>query len=365
MQIKITTITPLHIGSGTELQGNFEYLHFPKEGKLAVVDQEKVLAILGEENLSQWIACIDNDEPLLPLLEKRHPGLKAADVAARIIESKSGFTRPLREQIRLSVGNKPILPGSSLKGALRTGLFSKLIIDDSGLAKDRRNLGNDSRGGFRWSDQPLQKTFFGEDPNHDIFRLLQVGDAIFENAVTEALKIESINKKFNRFEIKNEITQYVETIPAGATAQARVIFNELLNKRAQKTFNRNAPMLRLEELFPIINNETLRLLDDEIDYWDDTAGNPDALGDGLEEMERISDIGSAFAPNECLIRIGWGSGFRSMTGDWHGAMRDDDYDQLIKSLRPKHPIDLVYPKSMRMVSDGTPLGFVKLTLLNP
>ena len=28
MDIKIKTLTPVHIGNGTELQGNFEYLYF-------------------------------------------------------------------------------------------------------------------------------------------------------------------------------------------------------------------------------------------------------------------------------------------------------------------------------------------------
>lgn len=362
MQIKIQTLTPLHIGSGIELQGNFEYLHFPKEECLAVVDPEKVLKVLGEDHLEAWMTCIVENKSLMPVLQGYKSDLKATDVAIRTIHSPKAFTKPIKEQMRLSGNNKPLLPGSSLKGALRTALFSKLLMDNKQLAKERRNFGNaDFRGGFRWSDQPLQKTFFGEDPNRDIFRLLQVGDSTFEKAETTAYKIETINKKFDRYEIKQELTQYVEAVPAGANAVARIQFNEALDKRARSNFNGNAHKLRLDEFFPLINLHTIRLLEDDINYWDETVGNPDALADGVQEMERVAAIANACAANECVVRVGWGSGFRSMTGDWHGAMTDEDYDQLLKAIRPKHPLNLIFPKSMRFVSGGTPLGFIKLS----
>jgi CRISPR/Cas system CSM-associated protein Csm5 (group 7 of RAMP superfamily) len=121
-------------------------------------------------------------------------------------------------------------------------------------------------------------------------------------------------------------------------------------------------MLKPEELFPLVNTHTLRILNDEIQYWEEKAGNPEALGNTVEEMQRIADIASACAANECVLRIGWGSGFRFMTGDWHGAMTDDDYERLLKSVRPRHSVDLIFPKSMRFVKGGMPMGFVKLTL---
>lgn len=366
MKIEIKTITPLHVGSGTELQGNTEYIYFPDEDCLAVIDPEKVLTTLGEENLDEWVKVIQEGKPLLPLLKAQRPHLKASDVGSRFIRANKGFTRPIREQIRTAGSGLPILPGSSLKGAIRTALFARLVLNSPELAKDRHNLGNEDRyRGFRWSDQPLQKTVFGVDPNHDIFRLLQVGDAVFENVSTEAIKAESINHKFDRFEIKETITQYVEAIPAGAVAQARIRFNDVLEKRAGNTFNKNASLLHWEQLFPLINKQTLRLLDGEIEYWDETAGNPDALGNGLEEMERVANIADACTPDECVIRIGWGSGFRSMTGDWHGSMNDDDYDKLLKTIRSRHPVDLIFPKTMRLAEDGMLLGFVKLSIAKP
>lgn len=362
-QIRINTLTPIHIGSGIELQGNFEYLYFGHEQKIAVVDGEKVLNILGEENLPQWVACIEKNEPLLPLLQSRSKSLKSTDVALRAITCKTATNKPFREQIR-SGSSAYLLPGSSLKGSIRTAVWGELMLDNANMAKEKRNLGTtDYQGRFRWSDQPLSKIFFGSDPNHDIFRLLQVGDASFGE--TEVFQTNVINKYGNNWRIKQELMQFVEAIPAGVSASAHLNFNELLKKRAQATFNRNAAKLEFKNLFPLINQHTQRLLEDEIEYWTDSADNPEALGDYVEEMERVLAISQDCNDRECVLRLGWGSGFRSMTGDWHGAMKEEDYERLIKSIRPKHPEDLVFPKTTRFIAGGTPLGFIKLTTQSP
>ena len=362
MNLQIHTLTPVHIGSGTELQGNFEYLYFREEQKIAVIDAEKVLQVLGEENLSQWVACIEKNEPLLPLLQSRSKSLQSEDVALRTMTCKTATTKPIREQIRSGSGTY-LLPGSSLKGSIRTALWAESVLDNANLAKEKRNLGvTDHRGGFRWSDQMLSKTFFGGDPNHDIFRLLQVGDAAFSE--TEVFQTDVINKYGNNWRIKQELSQFVEAIPRGASATAQLNFNELLKKRSQATFNRNVAKLELHNLFPLINQHTQRLLEDEINYWTDSADNPEALGDYVTELETILSQTEACREGECVLRLGWGSGFRSMTGDWHGAMSDNDYDRLVKSLRPRHPEDLVFPKTTRFIASGIPLGFIKLSLSN-
>jgi CRISPR-associated protein Csm5 len=354
--IKIKTLTPIHVGSGTELQGNFEYLYFKNEQKIAVVDAEKVLRILGEDNLPQWIACIDNNQPLLPVLEQRSKNLRASDVAEREIPLSIATDKPIRAQIHSGNG-RPILPGSSLKGAIRTTVWASTILDNMAMVKDHRNLKN-YKGG--WSDENVAKTIFGGDPNHDIFRLLQIGDIEFN--ATEAYKTDVINMYGKSWKLKSEITQFVEAIPANVSSTFRINHNDLLLKRAPNDFfNRNKQKLELDQLFPLINNQTGRLVEDEINYWDEKEGNPEALGDYVDEMQRICDIINTCAANECVLRLGWGSGFRSMTGDWHGAMNDEDFYRLVKSIRPKHPDDLVFPKTTRFVAGGMPLGFVKMS----
>lgn len=357
MNFNISTLTPIHIGNGIELQSNFEYLYFSDEKRIAVVNAQKVLDILGEEQIDQWISCIDNNQLLLSVLRTRKPDLKSADVADRIISSSSIPVKPIRMQVHSGTG-KPLIPGSSLKGAIRTSLFAESILDNSNIIKDLRNLQDFRRN---WNDKTINNLVFGNDPNHDIFRLLIVGDALFKK--TEAFESNVINKYGDNWRIKPELTQIVETIPAGLNVTFRMQFNELLFKRAGNNyFNRNAIKLKFNELLPNINSHTRRLVEDEIKYWDDKAGNPSALGDYIDEMNNVLEAIDNCSNAECVLRLGWGSGFRSMTGDWHGEMTDNDYYDLVKSIRPRHPETLVFPKTTRFVKGGVPLGFVKLSI---
>lgn len=359
MNFTISTISPVHIGKGSELQGNFEYLYFKDENLVAVIAPKKVLGVLGDDNLHQWIACIDNNQPLMPLLRDRKSDLRSVHIADRTFKMTTASDKPIR--IQLHSGNrKPMIPGSSLKGAIRTALFAEWVLDNPGQVKDKRNL-KDFRN--NWSDKIINNLAFGNDPNHDIFRLLQVGDSYF--SLTEAYSTNVINKHHSDWRIKSELTQVVEAIPAGQTAHFRICYNETLANRAgQNYFNRNQSNLQFNELFPMINSHTKRLLEDEIDYWDNSAGNPSALEDYLDEMKTIYEITNGCNLQQCVIRLGWGSGFRSMTGDWHGKMTDDDYYAMVRSIRPRHPEDLVFPKTTRFINGGVPLGFVKLSLKN-
>jgi CRISPR-associated protein Csm5 len=355
-KITIKTLTPIHVGSGNEYQANFEFLYFQDEKKVAFVDAEKVLDIIGEENIAQWVACIDKNQSLLGLLQQRKKDLRADLVGKRVMSANQAPTKPsIREQIHGGNG-KAMLPGSSLKGSLRTVVFSEKLLDNKALAKQSNNLKDFKR---KFSDSYLNKQLLGNDPNSDIFRLLQVGDVMFEK--TEIFQTDVINKYNRDWKIKGEITQFIEAIPKGQSATMELRFNETLHKMAGRLFNQNANTLKVNELFLLINAHSQRLLEDEIEYWTNTENSPDALGDYIENLDDLLTKVNSCAANECVLRLGWGTGFRNMTGDWHGAMTDDDYYDMVKQVRPKHPEDLVFPKTTRFVKGGMPLGFVKLT----
>ncbi len=366
MKVKIQTLTPVHIGSGREIQSGYEYVYFPQERKVAVLDPEKILHHIGEENLHLWVACIEKGEKLMDKLPQLR-SKSSADVAERSITASQNCTKPFREQLRTG-SDQALLPGSSLKGALRTVVFGETVLENPKLAKEKRNLGMvDYRGGFRWSDAPMQKTLFGQDPNHDIFRLLQVGDAHF--GVTEVFKTQVVNLKGKNWVVdKGEGKQispeaWVEALPPGSEATAEIRFNEMLKLQADKfkTFNANATKLKLPALFKLVNLFTQRLVSDEIKYWTEKADPPKGFDDYVPELERLIEISKNATENECVLRLGWGSGFRSMTGDWHIEMYDDDYDELVNSLRSRKYEGLMFPKTVRFTGEGTPLGFIKLS----
>lgn len=356
MKITIKTLTPVHVGSGAEYQKDFEFLYFSQEQKVAFIDAEKVLQVIGEENIGQWVSCIDNGQPLMHLLQQRSKTLVAADVAKRSMKAHQVPNKPtIREQVHAGNG-KAMLPGSSIKGSIRTVVFSEKLLDNKALAKQSNNLKDYKK---KFSDSYLNKQLLGNDPNSDIFRLLQVGDVMFDT--TEIFQTDVINKYNKDWKIKGEITQFIEAIPQGQSTTMELRYNEILHQRAGNLFNKNSNQLNINDLFPLINQHTQRLLEDEIDYWKNTEDSPTALGDYLEHLDNLLTKVLTCNLNECILRLGWGTGFRNMTGDWHGAMHDDDYYDMVKQVRPRHPEDLVFPKTTRFVNGGVPLGFLKMS----
>lgn len=364
MNLNLTTLTPLHVGNGEEMQGNYETLYFREEGCVVVIDEKKVLEVIGEENISQWVACIEKQESLLALLRQRKPDLQPTDVARRIVPVQVGGdpgSKAIREQLHNGTG-RVLLPGSSLKGAIRTVMWAATLFQRPTLVEEQRNLGRSRRDRFQFNDATLAKTVFGDDPSHDIFRLLQMGDAHFDQ--TACYKTEVVNLGWDDWEIKHSITQWIEAIPADSATTVNLRYNERLAKKGRDLFNSRAGKLRVEQLFPLINAHTLRLLDNEISYWRETENSPLLLGTYVEDLEELRSQVQALRaePGGCILRLGWGIGFRSMTGDWHSLMEERDYDRLVQSLRPKHDVYLTFPKTTRMVAGGKPLGFVKFML---
>jgi CRISPR-associated protein Csm5 len=370
-RLNISTITPVHIGSGMEFQGKNEYVYFPKEKCVAVIDEAKVLAIIEPHNIQHWIDNIQVSEPknrksILTLPQMQN--VKAEQIAKRILSIESGYVeeiKALRGQIHSGNG-MAMLPGTSLKGALRTALFANHIRNDkNNLIKRSNNLGRTDQQGnvIRFDDTSLSKIVFGNSPNEDILRLLQVGDTHFTK--TAFYRTESINLKYKKWEIKESITQQVEAIPAGMTATTRLVFNDLLEKQSisKRLFNDNSQLLVPEKLFPLVNAHTQKIVENELSFWRDGEKNPELLGDFVDKLEEILNIIKNIKQGkEAVIRIGWGTGFHSMTGGWTNLLDDEFYYALVKSVRWKHPDNLLFPKTMRFISGGEPLGFVKLSL---
>lgn len=376
--IEIQLLTPVHIGSGRQWQGNAEYFYFQEEKKIAVVDETKVLQLIGSENIHQWLDAIENpNASFLAYLKKRKQGLASADLAEkhRILPLKGRITpqpqNAMREQIRSGNG-AAYIPGSSLKGAIRTALFAQALIE-RGRMLDYREIQNDRTKKIEHST--LQKNIFGADPNADWLRLLQVGDFYFEEQATHAAFCESLNEyggKSPSYNMKNEVRQLIEYLPAGATAQGWLRVPENL----QKAIDQRLPFapkwqgklsghnLNLTKLFALLNAHTRRLVSDEIKGYED-VNLPEEADEFVPELENILNALDGCDANSCIIRLGWGTGYRTMTGDWvcrEELVDDDLYDDIKSAARrtPKYN-DFPLPKTRRMMLGGVPLGFVKLT----
>lgn len=376
MNIEITTLTPVHIGTGRQFQGNTDYLYFQETKGIAIIDEHKVLDIIGTENVDQWVQIIKRKESLMAYLKARKPNLQATDTACRILLLRDQPPTPqntIKEHIHSGIGN-PLLPGSSLKGAIRTAYFAREIAENYKLLdkNDILHLHNNNpqskqrevRNKNKIVDSELTYHLIGKNPNHDYFRLLRLGDLTFRR--TECILLQTLNETEFGFKIKKQVNQHVECIPEGETTFGRLHVPEKLR---QLTLNKKvfpekvAGRFTKEDLIFTINQHTRKLLKDEIAKWEKEV-MPESIANYLEELKYIKSVAEQCDDTACVLRVGHGSGFRFMTGDWHEELNDELYEKLMNKLQKSFHKKFEFPKSRRLGYGGIPLGFIKLTFLS-
>ena len=185
--IVVETLTPLHIGTGRVIEPTRDFVIDGNE--LVVLDVDKVLDAVDEQVLRDY--GIDRPPPLANLLPGGHR--RAREFAAYVVPVSSGTKAPrgteVREQIKDVFGNA-YLPGSSLKGAMRTALAVMLATKrgEAWLDGHLRRLRNDKG----WASIELVKDLFGRvdkenpspkknlgkasDANVDVLRALRISD---------------------------------------------------------------------------------------------------------------------------------------------------------------------------------------------
>lgn len=372
-QIEIETITPVHVGSGRKLMANSEFIirNVRKSDgqiirKIGIIDEDKVLKIIGENRLDEWVKVIEKNSDLLKLLKEGKEDISLKDFAVRTIvlnKKETGSENYLKEHILTA--NRPYIPGSSIKGSIRTALLTNFLNKKESLITnsqffDRKN---------RLSDEKIQDQIFGNDPTTDIFRFLHIGDFHFEKNTTVALNILNLNIRRNGVDYDSTKSVLTECIPAGESAIGRIKLSlkEARNARLKANIDPNETLPKtMKQLFGILNSHTSSLFDRELEIWEEYKEN-DAVQSYIDEINMLKAQIVFEDESSCLIRLGHGAGWRFMTGGWpesESLVSNEIWEKIIDAARPKNHQykEYIFPKSRRMNENGDLLGFIKLRL---
>ena len=169
-QVTLKVLSPLHIGDGNELHQDFDFAVY--QGRTYRFNEDAVLLaksdLLRPDQEGHYLA----PGKLLNEADYRNPALFRY-VLRGIPRSKKTDAR-VKSFIK-DVYDRPYIPGSSLKGALRTALawtgWKEInpVLDRSAIGRSKS-----------WAAQPLEKKLFGPNPNHDLLRALHVSDLFGE-----------------------------------------------------------------------------------------------------------------------------------------------------------------------------------------
>lgn len=367
-KVIISTITPVHIGSGNLLQNNTDFVveRDDEETYIHIIDDKKIFDLIGKENLNAWLLSIEKKQDTFEFVKRYSSNVSYDDISKHLITSFArGISQnaTLKETIRNGAG-KPYIPGSSIKGAIRTAVLSSLA-DGMEMDKLESKVFNNNY----LSAKPIEGFLFGNDPKTDIFRFLRIGDAHFHENIAIATRMINLNITHRDDDLHDASkAQLVEAI--GISEESTINMYLSLEyyqhvKRAYRQLGTLPPeMQSLPDLFMMINAHTEKLVKQEIDFWTDIDKTGAEVY--IEEMQNIlNEINRCKKGESCILRIGYGSGWRFITGAWTERLKDFDRD-IVNRARPSNYRyeEYDFPKSRKIDEDNYVLGFVKLSIEN-
>lgn len=402
----------LHIGSQVPKLSPFEYVATAQ--RVYLPDAERLAkALLQRGRLTDYVQAIYDGDKLSIVLDRTFgedwpdaqldgkPLFPSHLTSARWTDSSISDLRPI---IRNGFG-QIYIPGSSIKGAIRTAIAYHLLkysdryqvpqsVRVSSIEETLRQKlesGELSRKGYqkKADDEMFMDTLFSrygltyqgkavtakQGPNTDFMRALQVSDS------QPLLPFRRANTKGRQISYNVPVTAEVFTISRFADYKAKYkasIFAEMLrNVSATFTLSLNTEMLSwfrheqgmrlpfttLSELLSICQEFAQDQWDGEYDYWRSLKNGQDR-GKNLD----LSDVLRFYEGETCpfTTRLGWGSGMTGVTVDW--LLADKLRSQIRDTCGLKAP-DFEAPKTRRVaLSPKEELmflpGWAKLAVLN-
>jgi CRISPR/Cas system CSM-associated protein Csm5 (group 7 of RAMP superfamily) len=357
---EIELLTPLHIGDGTELQYNLDYISNSKS--IDVIEFDSLL-----ESLSDYPSAI-NDLSKSIALERLMKDYKINIQPVYSLPFKGNSTpKSIRRFLKNGHG-QPFMAGSSLKGAIHTALWATL---------DRSRL--PASGNYREFSGAV-KSLGGKDPYHMFIRPLQISDSIGiepKGAMNcEEIKFFNLQrenkpgwKDFGTRQTKDRFQEttglFVECLKPGIKLCLQSRLDPFLNSAPIKQVAKIIECTGLSEFHTLtqtINTHSLHLATRERTFFSEYRTETASVVNFYDNL--IHQIESAGPDSETsFLRLSWGSGWRGMTGDWI-----DDFtlkEVRIQKRLGKQGVD-VFPKTRRLAIDPEkgvpclPLGWVRI-----
>ena len=368
--IEIEILTPLHVGAGAEKDWMKGVDYVEGNGKIYILDHKKVAKKISSDSLSSLL--INKNERGL----KNKLGTDISEVSNKIFKSPVSSANDIKVFIKNGLTNKPIVPGSSVKGAIRSILLDYFIEDKNTI--DKR-------------DKRFEEGIFGTANKGDEFmRFIKIADAQFEETELMNTKIFNLfgsaanlnggwkhefrggtNSSFkqNGFNTIYEIIKPSEKGVLSISLADKAFQNidksgkfNISNRDKKKSIVDNKIT---KTLFPIINEHTKSYILKQIDFFEKYSNNEtDKIINSLNNvLQSIPNDNSS-----CVLKMSAGSGFHSITGDWQ--FDDFSINGVNKPERRPSRGQLNRKdstKSRKIATDGESfdlMGFVKLTVLS-
>lgn len=378
-KVKIETLTHVHIGSGEFLKNNSDFVEYRKgnDSYISIIDPKKFLDLIGVDHINDWVNLIERNGNIKDYVARLGKNVSPDVYGTRVLANYAlqvNRNDTLKECIHDGMG-RAYIPGSSIKGAIRTAVLGVLAEQERGL--ESLVVSTNPRNGKKTvNSKRVEAKLFGADPNSDIFRFIRVGDAYFEKGCERATRLVNLNIRERNSLYDNSKPQIVEAISVDRESVIQMKVDEIYYEWAKKHWPTNNERIKplgsmptrikkISSLFELINVHTEKLVSDEISYWEQMENNGYEGANGYIEnlSSMLDEIRSCSKGKECVLRLGHASGWRFITGAWTEDLHNFE-SEIIPASRPKNHVyqNFDFPKSRRLDENGDILGFIKMSL---
>lgn len=293
--VAIQTLSPLHIGSGQELLLDFDYI--VEENYTLRLNIDQIFSDFYPSNLQTQIP-----GKMIPEKSRHQKKYFRYVIPGSPETRKTGGV--LRECIK-DVFDQPYIPGSSIKGAIRTALaVNRLNRSEASFYKDITS----SKG--RYADDTIEKRIFGDSPNQDWMRALHISDAVLSASEEQKDALMGVYRT-SPYNINDKGNQLIPIAIEGIQRKAKfeailTIDDELLGNSGQFPTYRSD----LHNLISTVQSYSLHRLE-LLKVWFSTLQNASNVSKLINAFLELSKKYAEY--NSALLQIGFGSGWDGIT----------------------------------------------------
>ncbi|MBU1055685.1 MAG: type III-A CRISPR-associated RAMP protein Csm5 [Proteobacteria bacterium] len=407
MNYKLKVLSPLHIGCGEEYNA-LSYLMDPRKNppQLSILNEDLIFEMLKDGQIKSFVAWLENERfPNLfyffkNVLRDTNFSLqnKLRQKAIYTIPNYAGHEKLRDIKSFIKEMNHPYIPGTEIKGAIRTAVLYCSLLDNEELfvwLKDRFNqfqrnnadkineVKNKTKPNTKIKNELVKEmarieSAFQEqvlcckpkDAKYDVMKYLQISDSELLNA-DKSLAVSYV-KPFN---INNIFSVFYEYIKPGTEIGLSTLALE--NEKSLKTKLDNMGFTdkqkKIVSGIDAIFNSCCRfsndLLDEEISFFSKQDNKKfQSLEGKLRIINHLNEIKSQNKPESPVLRIGKDEGYNSLTVGLAVKKTDSDlYENVLihatknKSYDSNHGGPM--PKSRKIVywnGEETTAGWVQL-----
>ncbi len=332
-------LSPINIGTGIEIEP-FDYII--KDNRFYKISLEDFLLGITAEEQIKFNKLLDANEInrvrefILGIWNpEKYPPEYFADVSDEVTRVYNENIGNIENQLLINpfirTNRLPYIPGSSLKGSLRTALISQLGKEkDYSYVKDDRKieahiLGSTNPRGFL-------------DAKKDPFRAIKIKDGFLPPNATIISKVVNVGKDKNG-KLKSLSIQMFNEVTYFLLSEKKIQFETEL------TIDNN-----LQDTHWLGKNINIELIRESCNvFYQDKLEKEKNFFSGTEVEKAISPLWETkFDKNSFLVRIGRYSGVESVTID--------------KYRNPRPPRGKGWGKTKNLIEGKYPLGWVKIKL---